>query len=173
MNWNVKKIAFAVLALLGLAGVAWADGIFPGFDSATSLTGVETWPMDTHLTSGRGPQTYSVTPVIMKNYVFGNTAAGTATASSGAATMNAGRGIVTSEALTTAAGATYTLTLTDSAIAATSVIHANVGYGTSTTGMPTVANVVPAAGSATIVVQNIHASAALNGTIKIYVSVVN
>lgn len=42
MNWNVRKLDFAALALLGLAGVAWADGIFHRFDSATSLMGVET-----------------------------------------------------------------------------------------------------------------------------------
>lgn len=76
-------------------------------------------------------------------------------------------GVVTSEALTTAAGATYTLTITNSDIAAADQVFASVSLGTATTGMPAVATVAPGAGSVVIVVQNIHASAALNGTIKV------
>lgn len=91
----------------------------------------------------------------------------TATATAGAATLNKNAGVVTSEALTTAAGATYTLTITDSAIAAADQVMASVQLGTATTGMPTVTTVTPGAGSLVVVVQNIHASVALNGTIKI------
>jgi len=91
----------------------------------------------------------------------------TASATAGAATLNKSAGVITSEALSTAAGATYTLTLTDSAIAATDQVFASVAYGTSTTGTPCVTRVKPGAGSVVIVIQNIHASAALNGSIKI------
>jgi hypothetical protein len=92
----------------------------------------------------------------------------TATATAGAATLNAaGSGVVTSEALTTAAAATYTLTLTNDMIAAGDVVLASVKYGTSTTGSPVVTQVTPAAGSVVIIVQNIAASAAVNGTLKI------
>ena len=91
----------------------------------------------------------------------------TATATSGAATLAKLSGVVTSEALSTAAGATYTLTVTDSKIAATQQVYASVSLGTATTGMPAVTTVTPAAGSLVVIVQNIHASAALNGTIKI------
>ena len=91
----------------------------------------------------------------------------TATATAGAATLNKMSGTVTSESLTTAAGATYTLTVTDSDIAAADIVGAAVQLGTATTGMPTITTTTPAAGSVVIVVQNIHASAALNGTIKI------
>jgi hypothetical protein len=91
----------------------------------------------------------------------------TATASSGAATLNKDAGVITSESLSTAAGATYTLTLTDSSIAAADQVMASVALGTATTGTPAITTVKPAAGSVVIVVQNIHASAALNGTIKI------
>lgn len=89
----------------------------------------------------------------------------TATATAGAATLNALGGVVTSESLSTAAGGTYTLTLTDSFIAATSRVFVSIGKGTDTTGVPTIATVTPGSGSVAIVVQNIHASAALNGTI--------
>lgn len=91
----------------------------------------------------------------------------TAAATAGAATLNKAAGVITSEALTTAAGATYTLTLTDSAIAAADQVFASVAMGTSTTGLPAITTVTPAAGSVVIVVRNAHASAALNGTIKI------
>jgi hypothetical protein len=91
----------------------------------------------------------------------------TATATAGAATLSKGSGVITSEALTTAAGATYTLTLTNTAIAAADMVFASVANGTATTGTPVVATVKPAAGSVVIIIQNIHASAAVNGTLKI------
>jgi hypothetical protein len=91
----------------------------------------------------------------------------TAAATSGAATLNKSAGVITSEALTTAAAASYTLTLTDSQVAAGDQVFASVQYGTSTTGTPVITKITPGAGSVVIVVQNIHASAALNGTIKI------
>lgn len=91
----------------------------------------------------------------------------TATATAGAATLNKGSGIVTSEALSTAAGATYTLTITNGTIVASDLVFASVQLGTATTGMPTVTTATAGNGTITIVVQNIHASAALNGTIKI------
>lgn len=90
----------------------------------------------------------------------------TATATAGAATLAKPAGVITSEALTTAADATYTLTLTNSTIAAADQVFASVALGTATTGMPVVTTVTPAANSVVIVVQNIGA-AALNGTIKI------
>lgn len=92
-----------------------------------------------------------------------------ATATTGAATMNRLRGTITSESLTTAAGSTYTLTLTNSSITATTVIAANAFLGTSTQGTPQVVSVTPGSGSATVVVKNIHATQAFNGTIKIQI----
>jgi hypothetical protein len=92
---------------------------------------------------------------------------GTATATAGAATLNNRFGKVTSESLSTAAGALYTLTITNSQISATDQVMASVGYGTANAGTPNVARVEPAAGSLVIVIQNIHGSAALNGTIKV------
>ena len=87
---------------------------------------------------------------------------------SGAATLNnCAAGVITSESVTTAAGAVYTLTLTSNLVLAGSAVFASVCYGTSTTGSPAVMMVTPAAGSVVIKIQNIHASAALNGTIKV------
>jgi hypothetical protein len=91
----------------------------------------------------------------------------TATATAGAATLNKASGVITSEALTTAAGATYALTLTNSDIVLGDMVLASVQNGTSTTGTPCVTTVAVSAGQVIVTIQNIHASAALNGTIKI------
>lgn len=97
----------------------------------------------------------------------------TATASAGAATLNKSSGVITSEAITTAAGAVYTLTLTNSKVSATSNVFANVNLGAGTGGTPAIASITPASGSVVIKVQNIHASAAFNAAIKIGFMVVN
>lgn len=91
----------------------------------------------------------------------------TATATAGAATLNKNAGVITSESLTTAAGAEWTLTLTNSAIAAADQVFASVQNGTNTTAMPYITTVAPAAGSVVIKVRNGHASVALNGTVKV------
>lgn len=100
-------------------------------------------------------------------------AQGLATSTAGAATVNLPLSSVTTESLTTAAAATYSFTLTNSLITATSVVTASVGNGTNSAGSPCITTITPAAGSAVIVIQNIHASAALNGTLKLNVLVVN
>lgn len=92
------------------------------------------------------------------------TAVGTTTAT---ATLNNMAGNVTSASLTTAAGGTYTLTLTNSNIAVGDQVMVDVGNGTNSGGQPTVANVTPGAGQVVVVVQNIHGTTALNGTIII------
>lgn len=92
----------------------------------------------------------------------------TATASAGAATVNDYMGLVTTEALTTAQAAIYTLTLTNHKVAAGDLVFAVVFDGTNTQGTPVLGQVKPGASSVTIKVINQHASAqALNGTLKI------
>lgn len=91
----------------------------------------------------------------------------TAAALAGAATLNKMSGVITSEALTTAAGADYTLTLTNSDIAAADQVFASVSLGSSTTGEPAVMSVTPSAGHIAIIVRNMAASAVFNGTIKV------
>lgn len=93
---------------------------------------------------------------------------GTATATAGAATLANRFGKVTSEALTTAQNAIYTLTITNTAIRATDLVMASVANGTNTQGTPVVTRVQPANGSLVILISNLHASAqALNGTIVV------
>lgn len=96
------------------------------------------------------------------------TGVGTATATAGAATLNAFTGVITTEALTTVAGAFYELTLTNNKVAAADVVFAQVcGDGTATTGEPVVIHTHPAAGSVVIHVKNVSGAAAINGTVKI------
>lgn len=96
------------------------------------------------------------------------------TAASGAATLNQENCEVTTESLTTAQNAIYTLTLTNSKIKATSFVFVTVGNGSNTQGTPMLGIATPAAGSVVITVINKHASAqAFNGTLKIKVLVVN
>lgn len=137
------KIWVAIASLLAMVGAAYA--VQPG------TTGTEKRFQEQGLRSG---------VLLQKN--------NTATASSGAATLNAaGSGIVTSESISTAAGSNYTLTLTNNMIEAGDVVLASVRLGSSTNGEPMVESVTPAAGSVVIIVRNNHGSAAFNGTIKI------
>lgn len=93
---------------------------------------------------------------------------GTASASAGAATANVIRGKITTEALTTAQNAAYTLTLTNSQIAAADIVLVSVANGTNTQGTTVVTKVTPAAGSVVVIIHNKHDSAvALNGTLVI------
>lgn len=93
---------------------------------------------------------------------------GTATATAGAATLNNRFGKVTSETLSTAQNANYTLTITNSTITAADLVFASVANGTNSAGTPVIVRVTPAAGSLVVVVRNAHDSAvAFNGTIVV------
>lgn len=98
---------------------------------------------------------------------------GAATSTAGAATLNTQSGQITTEALTTAAAATYSFTLTNALIKAASVVLVSVGKGSATTGEPAVHFVTPATGSCVIAIRNDAAAAALNGTITINFAVFN
>lgn len=98
---------------------------------------------------------------------------GSATSTAGAATINAQTGVITTEALTTAAGATYVMTLTNSLIKSSSIVSVVVGKGTATGGSLSPAWVTPGTGSAVIVLQNNDLATAVNGTTKIAFSVLN
>jgi hypothetical protein len=91
----------------------------------------------------------------------------TATSTAGAATVNHTGGIITTESLTTAAGADYSFTLTNSLLDAKSVLLISIANGTNTTVPVYAHNINPTYGSATFLVRNAHASAALNGTLVI------
>lgn len=89
------------------------------------------------------------------------------TATAGASTLNASSGLITSEALTTAADSDYVLTLTNNRVTALSIVYPVVQSGTNTTVGTSVQSVTPGAGSVVIRIRNTHATDAWNGTIKI------
>ena len=81
---------------------------------------------------------------------------GTATASANAATLNNKCGVITSESLTTAAGSSYTLTLTNSTIAATDIVLVSVASGATINTYQVGVDAI-AAGSCRIHVRNVSA----------------
>lgn len=144
--------------------------------------------LDTERTNGGSPQTVAA---FAANLAFQSVeiALNHGTSTAGAATLNVMGGSITTEALTTAVGAFYTFTLTNSLIAATipqsSTTTMVNGVTTTTTvaaqnppilfaiysGTNTVVGMVPYsvtnnAGSATLVFQN-QGTAAMNGTFYI------
>ena len=91
----------------------------------------------------------------------------TATGAALAVTANGQTFDIATESLTTAAAGTAAYVITNNRIGSQSKVLVNVGFGTSTTGTPVVQKVVVASGTVTVTILNTHASAALNGTVKI------
>ena len=87
----------------------------------------------------------------------------TVTAAAGAATLNKPSGIVTTESLTTAAGATYTLT--NSTVAAGDIALVSLDSNGSA-GLPEVVSAKCTSNTLTVIVQN-DGSASLNAAVKI------
>lgn len=96
----------------------------------------------------------------------------TASATAGAATLHQPSGVITSESLTTAQNADYTLTITNNKVAASDIVQVTIGNGTNSAGSPVLRTVAVAADTITVVIRNMHASAvAFNGTLKVYFSI--
>ena len=92
---------------------------------------------------------------------------GTATGAASAATCHAVAGRVTTEALTTAAAGEVSYTITNNKVKSTDLVMVNVKNGTNTT-VGVVGQVATISGGSFVVVfTNLHASAALNGTLVI------
>ena len=88
------------------------------------------------------------------------------TEAANAVTANGVAGLLTTSALTTAGGASYVITWTDTLITTTSAVLLTLAGGTNTTENITL-KVVPGAGTATLTIYNNTAATALNGTILI------
>lgn len=165
MNRFVRSLMPTLAAIL-IAGAAFAANTTFFTSIGDVVIPISPTTIDGMVIGGTTPAAGSFTTLASTTSKV-DTGTKTAAATSGAATLNKNAGVITSEALTTAAGATYTLTLTDTTIAAADQVFASAALGTATTGMPAVTTVTPGAGSLVVIVQNIHASAALNGTIKV------
>lgn len=92
----------------------------------------------------------------------------TATASSNAATVSALNGIVTTESLTTAAAAVTTITITNTLVTTASLITVTGLYASASAGTPIFRLGAVNNGSFTVIITNVHASAALNAAAKIH-----
>lgn len=99
------------------------------------------------------------------------TATATGTSGTSTVTLNTPLGVITTDAITTAAAATHVMTVTDSTVTATSIIHASVSQNGST-GLPVITSIEPGSGSFIVRVTNLHASAAFNAALKIAFEVV-
>lgn len=88
------------------------------------------------------------------------------TEAANAVTASGMAGKITTSSLTTAGGANYAITWTNTFIAATNVVLLTIAGGTNTTENITL-KVIPGAGSATLTIYNNTAATALNGTIII------
>lgn len=128
-------------------------------------------PLDTGVIQGAVPQTVWASPFQIAA-TFGATWKNEATSTVHAATLNTLSGVINTESLSTAVGAKYTFTLTDSAIATTSQIQVAI-YSQSNVanGKMQLLSVTPAAGSAVFVWLN-QGPAALSGTMTIVYRIV-
>ena len=122
-------------------------------------------PMDTYLASGGIPQSVGAQPFALAALAAGMIANRT-TLTSNAGTLATTSGLVTTESLSTAAGATQGFTVTNSLVAATSNIVIDVHNGTNQFGAPALQSLTPAAGSFSAVIVN-NGTAAFNGTLQI------
>lgn len=88
----------------------------------------------------------------------------TATLSSHAVTLTKWAAVITTEALTTAAGSSQAFVITKTGVAAGDIAVVNMVGGSSTTGTPLLRTACTS-NTVTVTVDNKHASAALNGTL--------
>lgn len=94
-------------------------------------------------------------------------------ATAGAATGNSQSLVITSESISTAAGADYTLVLTCTKVTTATNAIVQVGLGTSTAGIPAILKVTPTSNTLTVVARNIHSADAFNGTIIFNIFIAN
>lgn len=88
------------------------------------------------------------------------------TEAANAVTASGNAGVITTSSLTTAGGANYAITWTNTLITSTSVITLTIQGGTNTTQNINF-KVLPGSGTATLTIYNLTAATALNGTILI------
>lgn len=92
---------------------------------------------------------------------------GTAVASAGSATLNRRYGAVTTDSLTLASNALYSLTITNSKMTVNSAVAVNLYNGSNTITGLSIESVLPHNGSVKITIRNANPSNALNGTVMV------
>lgn len=89
------------------------------------------------------------------------------TEAANAVTASGNAGVITTSSLTTAGGASYAITWTNTKITSTSVVHFSVQGGSNNSTQNISFTCVPGSGTATLTIFNNTAATALNGTILI------
>lgn len=149
-------------------GVAQTGGVQPTYAQLGSLAEISA---DTETSGGVQPQTVAALAAQIAMIACAM-AHNTVTSTVHAATSNTFSGQIVTEALTTAAGAVYTFTLTNSLIAAVTAagVFANIVFdirsGTNTVGGMVPSSSTAGAGSTVLTFTN-NGTAALNGTMVI------
>jgi len=100
------------------------------------------------------------------------TATATGTGGTSTATLSKPIGVITTDAITTAAAADHVMTVTNTGVTTASIINVTVNKNAST-GWPVITSVEPGPGSYVIRITNAHASAAFNAALKLMIHVVN
>lgn len=176
---SVSNTSFGQASTVSFADVGSAAGRFLVANTATPFT-------DGHVVkaSGTGGLTldsgFLASNVMLLNAVNTMAAAsqiildkGVGTEASNAVTINKQAGTITTTSLTTAGGATETITLTNSEVATTSQVLVSIGNGTNTaTNAYSVSTTITGAHTVVFVVTNLTAATALNGTLVINFAVV-
>lgn len=124
-------------------------------------------PVDVNRSSGGTPQTVAVSPLQLAA-TFAESLANTTTSTAANAVLNTIGALVTTEALTTGVGSTYTFTWTNSLVTTSSpACFAAMYSGSNTAGGPmSVTSSTVSNGVCTVVFTN-NGTAALNGTMRI------
>lgn len=151
-----------------IGGINFNAGFTPGGAAPpyTQLGAGALISADTEVNAGVQPQTVAATAFQIAAHAVG-LMANTATSTAGAATLSTKSGRVTTEALTTAPGATYTFTLTNTLItAAGPVPQVELIDGTNTGGAVQLTSIANGAGSSVFVFTNVGATA-FNGTMQL------
>jgi hypothetical protein len=132
----------------------------------TNLTSQCLIPVDTAGTAGAEPITVAATPAQIAAFAT-QLIYNSATSTAGAATLARNGGVILTEALTTAIGSHYTMTVTNSLVAvADPPIQVQIHGVTATAGQMQVDSVTNAAGSFVAIFTNVG-TAAVNGTMAI------
>lgn len=97
----------------------------------------------------------------------------TATGAANAATLNGQAGVVTTEALTTAALTDISYAIANNRVKAGDIVIPVLGNGTNSQGSPVILTTVVTNGTITLKIRNAHATQALNGTLTISFFVIN
>jgi hypothetical protein len=144
--------------LVGATATPLVSGNFPQ-NSGTAGLVVDSGLAVSNVVSKAAVNTFSGVGSIILPKVNGTEATNAVTASGVA-------GVITTSSLTTAGGASYAITWTNTVMTSTSVVLLTIAGGTNTTENITL-KVIPGSGTATLTIYNNTAATALNGTIFI------